>query len=168
MSDSTEAAWREALEKRGRAWVTAKLQERPGRPDEIVYDVVFQAPYPTRSFCEFWCAAEDNKVLHFSGYSKAVLITSIVLFAFIAKAAISWNSMPPPQKQNYVHSGNAGDSHGFDYIGSPLDPVDTAKPALAASSGQSTLCSYINYQTDRCGNGLSGGGATGSSGGTKR
>ena len=48
--DPAEIVWRKALQARGRDWVMSELQTRPGRHEDIVCDVVFEQPYPTRAF----------------------------------------------------------------------------------------------------------------------
>ncbi len=73
-----EAVWREALKAKGKDWVMAELQERPGRPDDALYDIVFEAPLPTREFCQRWCAEEDNRLFSFTWQKKAALVFLIL------------------------------------------------------------------------------------------
>ncbi len=92
MSEHMETLWRTALESRGRDWVKNQLRSRPGQADDIVYDVVFTEPYPTRAFCQSWCDQQDNKVFQFSGYTKAMIVGGILFVVFFLGAAQRWHT----------------------------------------------------------------------------
>jgi len=94
-----EMDWRRALDAKGRDWVMAELKRRAGRPNDVVLDVVFSEPYPTRAFCERWCAEQDNRMFHLSGHAIAIIVASILLFAFAIKAVVSWNNLPEATHQ---------------------------------------------------------------------
>jgi hypothetical protein len=96
---NVEAAWRKALEAKGRDWVDAELRKRAGQPDDVVLDVVFQEPYPTRAFCQRWSAEQDNRMFHLSGHAKAIIIAFVVLVVFGIKAINSWENRPTEQHQ---------------------------------------------------------------------
>lgn len=161
MNGSAESQWLEALKTKGPAWVKAQLQARPGRPDDILYDVVHQEPYPTRAFCQRWCAEQDNRLFQFSGHSRAVLVTVIVLLAFVARMVVSWNNIAPPPHPRYQGGGSGGGiaAAGGSGAGAAADgsgntdPTSPITPSAAPSGQQNTssLCGYITYQTDRCG-----------------
>jgi hypothetical protein len=104
MSGARETEWRAALKARGVDWVKAELMRRPGRPDDIVYDVVFKDPYPTREFCERWCVDEDNSVLHLSGRSLAIFGGIVLLIIFVARAYVSWPKAAPVPNQGSMAS----------------------------------------------------------------
>jgi hypothetical protein len=75
MSAQDETRWRQALESRGRDWVAHELQLRTGQPNDYLWDVVFEAPHPTREFCQRWCAEQENKIMSPSpGITFAMLI----------------------------------------------------------------------------------------------
>ena len=93
-----ETAWRQALQAKGRDRIMAELKTRAGAPDDVVLDVVYEAPYPTREFCQRWCAEQDNRMVHLSGYSKAFLVALVLLTVFAIKAIVSWNSLPMNQE----------------------------------------------------------------------
>ena len=93
-----ETEWRKALQARGRERIRAELETRAGAPDDVVLDVVYEPPYPTREFCQRWCAEQDNRMFHLSGYSKAALIALLLLTTFVIKAVVSWNSLPVNQQ----------------------------------------------------------------------
>lgn len=82
-------AWRAGLQARGRDWVLAELSRRAGQPDEPLYDVVYEPPYPTREFCQRWCVEDDNKILRMSGTSKIAICTFIVLILVFGMAVHS-------------------------------------------------------------------------------
>ncbi len=100
MSGSAETLWRNGLKARGVDWVKAELRRRPGQPDDLVYDVVFQQPYPTREFCEKWCVEEDNAFFHMSGRSIAIIAGLVLLIVFVARAYVSWPKLAAPPTQN--------------------------------------------------------------------
>jgi hypothetical protein len=79
-------AWRAALRAKGRDWVMAELNLRAGRPEDPVYDIVHEAPYPTRAFCQRWCAEEDNKGVRLAGTTKAALVAFVLCTIFLAMA----------------------------------------------------------------------------------
>ena len=83
MSSSTyaiEAKWREGLNRKGRDWVTRELQTRVGQPDDVILDVVYEEPYPSRAFCQRWCIEQDNKT---GGPSVATAVTMVILVVII-------------------------------------------------------------------------------------
>jgi hypothetical protein len=47
-----------------------ELRRRAGQVGDVMYDIVFEAPLPTRQFCEQWCAEEDNKAFRISWHTK--------------------------------------------------------------------------------------------------
>ena len=65
MAMDEEVAWRKGLEVRGKDWVMAELQRKRGQPGEVVLDVGFEEPHPTREFCQMWCSEEDNRIFQF-------------------------------------------------------------------------------------------------------
>ncbi len=100
MSEHMQALWRTALENRGRDWVKHQLRNRPGRPDDVVFDVVFSEPYPTRGFCQSWCDQQDNKVFQFSGHTKAIIVLGILFVVFFLGAAQKWHSQTAALAKN--------------------------------------------------------------------
>jgi hypothetical protein len=99
MERNSHMVWRKALDAKGRDWVSAALRQRPGQPGDVVLDVVFEEPYPTREFCQRWCAEQDNRMFHLSGHAIAIIVASIVLVALGARAVVSWESLPINQQQ---------------------------------------------------------------------
>jgi len=88
-----EDAWREALRTKGRDWVLAELNTRPGLPQDPLLDVVYVQPFPTREFCQRWCVETDNQYLRLSGHTKGVLCGVLILGIFIAMAMHSLTSV---------------------------------------------------------------------------
>ncbi len=89
MAVETEV-WRAALQAKGRDWVLAELHTRPGQPQDPVYDVVFEPPYPTRDFCQRWSVDEDNKYLRMAGSTKIALCVLVVFVVFLGMAVRTW------------------------------------------------------------------------------
>src|SRR5690349_25055802 len=82
----SEAVWRKALQMRGREWVIAELKRRPGQPRDPLLDVVFEEPYPTREYCQRWCAEEENHfhIFSWSTVAAGALLAIIVVCAMHA------------------------------------------------------------------------------------
>jgi hypothetical protein len=99
MERNSHVVWRKALDAKGRDWVSTALRQRPGQPDDVILDVVFEEPYPTREFCQQWCAEQDNRMFHLSRHTIAIIIASILLVVFGVKAVVSWEDMPSHQQQ---------------------------------------------------------------------
>jgi hypothetical protein len=93
METYSHVAWRKALDAKGRDWVAAELRRRPGQPGDVVLDVVFEEPYPTREFCQQWSAEQDNRMFHLSRHAIVIIIASVVFVAVGIKAVISWESL---------------------------------------------------------------------------
>jgi hypothetical protein len=91
MEYGIETVWRKGLQARGKEWVLSELHRRPGQPDDVLYDVVFKEPYPTRAFCFQWCAEEENKVFRMSWHTYAMLIALALLIVSILKGISAWN-----------------------------------------------------------------------------
>ena len=155
MDALTELAWRNALKAKGREWVTSELRARPGRPDDALLDVVFEPPYPPRSFCEQWCAEQDNHIFHVSWHTLAAIAALVLFIICFWKAVGSWNyreletaienhSPAPVQPERTVSSG----SDFSVSIPKPYSPSDGG--SSTTSSNPPSLCSYMTYDTARC------------------
>lgn len=90
MEDNT-AAWRAALQAKGRHWVASELRMRPGQPGDTLYDVVHTPPFPTRDFCRQWCVEDDNDFLRMSLSTKAAFGALFFFMLFLAMAVHGWN-----------------------------------------------------------------------------
>lgn len=159
MEDRTETAWREALQQRGKEWVVSQLRTRPGRPDDVVYDVVFEAPYPTRSFCVRWCAEQDNKIVRLSWPIYAAVFMLLLVIVCFWQAIGSWKahelmaarhqsqSAPLPVAQD-----KAGSSAPNVDVGTPNSHSQSGSPGASSNSSSTppSLCNYITYDTLRC------------------
>ncbi len=97
--------WRTALQARGRDWVLSELNTRPGQPDDLLYDVVFEPPYPTREFCQRWCVEDDNTFLRLSTSTKAALCALVLFILFAAMGIHSLTSTggPGPHPHTALH-----------------------------------------------------------------
>jgi hypothetical protein len=85
MSDHDETRWRQALESRGSDWVTRELQLRAGQPNDYLLDVVYEAPHPTREFCQRWCAEQENKM---AGLSLGTMSTMLILIFLMTASTL--------------------------------------------------------------------------------
>jgi hypothetical protein len=169
MDDQTETAWRVALQQRGKEWVLSELRTRPGRPDDVVYDIVFEAPYPTRDFCARWCAQQDNKLFRMSWPSYAAIAMLLLFIVCFCQAVGSWNARelaiarhldaPLPAEPSRV--GSSGSDFSAAIPGSQSTPAGSGaatsssgnSSSSSSSSGSSSpplLCGYITYDTMRC------------------
>lgn len=150
MNEFAEIVWRRALEAKGKDWVMAELQRRAGHPSDAVYDIVFEEPYPTREFCQQWCAEEENKLFHVSWHTYAVLAAFIVTVCCCVAAVKGLNSQQA-QTSPVAVSGGA--------TATPMrsGPPTNAEPnsITAHFAGKSArrlpdICAYQTYQTDEC------------------
>ena len=150
MSTADEEVWRQALQRRGRDWVLRELNLRPGQPDDAVYDVVFEEPYPTRAFCRAWCAEQDNQLPVISGHTIAILVAVVVLVGLTTMAVSSLSNLPT-SRQQYESRPQ------FQVRASvPSTPqIEELAPQTSAApiSNKSTLpasCAYMTYETADC------------------
>jgi hypothetical protein len=70
----------------GRTAVEAELGRRSGYPAELIDDIGDEPPYPTREFCEQWCAAQDNFPFQFS-LRMGVILT--LIFGVVASMVMA-------------------------------------------------------------------------------
>jgi hypothetical protein len=172
MDDRTETTWRSALQQRGKEWVQSQLRMRPGRPDDFVYDVVFEAPYPTRAFCMRWCAEEDNKLFRMSWHNYVAIFMLLLFIVCFCQAVGSWKEhelvaarhldAPLQVAPDRVGSSAPDFSGGTSAMGSAFGGIGSSNSSSSASGRSSTssssstsgqppsLCSYITYDTTRC------------------
>lgn len=157
MDDLAEIVWRKALQARGRDWVMSELHTRPGRPEDIVYDVVFEGPYPTRAFCLQWCAEQENRILRMSWHTYASIIALILFVICFYQAVHSWQP-PVAQLPTAAAMSRPPVSGNADNITNNV-PSQGASSAGGAASGDNnssssnnlpSICAYINYDTTRC------------------
>lgn len=92
-----EAVWRKALQSRGREWVAAELKRLPGRPRDPVLDVVFEEPYPTREFCQLWCAEEESRFHPVSWTTLTAGAVLLIAVYCLIMAVSSWNELEATQ-----------------------------------------------------------------------
>jgi len=149
--ESDEAKWRAALQGRSAEWVKAKLRERPGGPDDEVFDIVFTGRHPTRAFCQRWCAEQDNRFFALSPTGKATLVVAILLLAFIIKGFIAWHAPVVPSNAGAA-VGGGGPAHGAAGGGTATNGNKSSVPRAATSTPPqaSSLCGYMNYPSARC------------------
>ncbi|WP_158922614.1 hypothetical protein [Acidisphaera sp. S103] len=100
-----EEAWRTGLKTKGRDWVLAELNMRPGLPQDPLYDVVFEPPYPSREFCQRWCVETDNQYLRLSGTGIATLVGLAILAIFVVMAMYSLSEVAPKQSPQALSHG---------------------------------------------------------------
>jgi hypothetical protein len=87
-----EQTWRNALEGKGKDWVTHQLRTRFGQPEDHLLDVVYAEPYPTREFCQRWCSSQDNKMFSMPTDSIVAIVILAVLVCFSILAVSSLQS----------------------------------------------------------------------------
>ena len=167
MDEQTEAAWRKALKVRGKDWVMAELHAKPGRPDDTLYDVVFEEPYPTRQFCFQWCAEQENKVFRMSWQNYAAIFALILFLVSTIKAIESWDSAAFELKANQTLNAKSGSLGAGGPVRQPRGGADAmsndiptysssgggASSSGSASSAQKSppgICDYATYNTARC------------------
>jgi hypothetical protein len=155
MADGSEAVWREALIAKGKDWVLAELQRRSGRPGDSVFDIVFEEPFPTREFCQRWCAEEDNRLFRFSWEKAAALVFLILTIVCSLGAVKSWNTTPPPQARPVAAAkgaSQAASSRGSSEITNDVPGTTSSRSAGSSAAGNNLppLCAYQTYETAQC------------------
>jgi hypothetical protein len=106
MDRATEERWSTALEKRGLAVVRQELDLRPGKPGDVIYNVVDDPPYPTRAFCEAWCRGTPQETIALPTAGMMMAGASALIVVCIIKAITSWS----PADANWL-SDKAGQFH---------------------------------------------------------
>ena len=101
---NAEAKWREALERKGKDWVSWELRIRTGSPQDCLLDVVYDEPHPTREFCQRWCIEQENRVLRVSlGPAVAMALLFILMFAGIIFGTRSFERVSHAQTAMMAH-----------------------------------------------------------------
>lgn len=150
MDAFAEATWRQALKAKGKDWVKAELQKRPGHPNDVVYDIVFEEPLPTRDFCLQWCAQEENKLLHVSWHTYAALIA---FFITVCCCVAAIRGLNPQQDQTHAVAAARVASPRVMPSAPPNWGESNSDGAHFAGESDHRLpdiCAYQTYQTDEC------------------
>ncbi len=74
-----------------------QLRAHPGQPSDPISDLPIKAPFPTREFCESWCAETDQDLL--KGYTGIILVAVIFLVILLCYASCTlsaWLNPPTP------------------------------------------------------------------------
>jgi hypothetical protein len=155
-----DEVWRRGLRARGQHWVMAELHRRAGRPEDVLLEVVFEPPYPTRAFCQQWCAEEANRI-RVPATLKAAIVLAALAQVCIGEAVIGWENLAAEQQleANSAAPGAAdappsGSAQGVtnDLPGpvstTPVGTVPAAEPSL--NTDLSTICAYQTYTTAAC------------------
>jgi hypothetical protein len=148
-----EAVWREALQTRGRDWVAAELRRRPGQPNDPLLEVVFEEPYPSREFCQQWCAEEENR-LRFVSWSTLAAGALLLIVVICAMHAVS--SRNEQRAAQTLETSAAARSVASPAPVAPSAPLSNDIPAPSSSGAPSTassppaICAYQSYPTAAC------------------
>jgi hypothetical protein len=84
-----ETRWREALRAAGQSMVAATLAHYPGKPEDPVYNLALEPPYPPREFCQRWCEEQDSAGLSSITGTVAALLMVALLGVCVAAYSIS-------------------------------------------------------------------------------
>ena len=172
MDDRTETLWRKALQVKGKDWVLAEMRRRPGQPGDVVLDVVYQDPLPTRAFCMQWCAEEDNKIIRFTWQKVAIGFAIILLVVCMIKgiqsrddavrqlAGQSSHSAPTASAGARNHSKGMSNGNSTNANAASVtvpNPATSSTGSTGTSSSNSSspvpsVCAYLTYPTAQCGN----------------
>jgi hypothetical protein len=162
MEYGIETVWRKGLQARGKEWVLSELHRRPGQPDDVLYDVVFKEPYPTRAFCFQWCAEEENTVFRMSWHTYATLIVLALLIVSILKGISAWNDETASVNmlQAQTTAGGGGAASGGGGGGASGSTSNVAIPSMSTSP--STINTSTGSTLSSPGTTVSGSGTTSS------
>lgn len=162
MDELVHAAWQKALKAKGREGVLSELRKRPGRPNDIVEDIIFQEPYPTRAFCQQWCNEQDNKIFSVSWHTYGAAAALILFVVCVLMAVQSWNAadvvastgpLPALGAPDGGSSSDRSSSNAIPSMTGDTSASSAASSSVAASSAASadlTICAYQSYQTAQC------------------
>ena len=140
MSTQDEVAWRAALELKGRDWAVRELRTRPGVPNDILLDVVYTEPHPTREFVQRWCSEQDNRIFAFSGHTIVIISVAAVLLAVTMGAIESLSSHIPAQDTFSAASPRGG--------GGSSEPIVNTQNHMV--SNPQTSCAFQTFATSEC------------------
>jgi len=142
MEYGAETVWRKGLQARGKDWVLSELHRRPGQPEDVLYDVVFKEPYPTRAFCFQWCAEEENRVFRMSWHTYAAIIAVALLIVSILKGISAWEDAQAnlalqmqAMQQGAGSKGKGGGGGGGAGAGGTTTTMDITSTSTSSSSG---------------------------------
>jgi len=152
MEYGAETVWRKGLQARGKDWVLSELHRRPGQPEDVLYDVVFKEPYPTRAFCFQWCAEEENKVFRMSWHTYAMIIAMALLIVSILKGISALDDEAAnvqllqakamaPATGSHGTSGSAGAGAGGSTTTSDITSTNTSSGSGSTSSSSGSASS---------------------------
>jgi len=148
---SQDDIWRQGLRKRGKDWVLAELHRRAGGPDDVLLEVVFQPPYPTRAFCLQWCAEEESRI-RVPPSLRLALVVAVLTVVCVLKAVTSFQSLPAEQG---VQASNAAPRAATAQpigmaAGITPGPGSATQTNPASNTDLSTVCAYQAYATAAC------------------
>jgi hypothetical protein len=147
----SETAWRHALRAKGRDWVVAELQRRPGLPGDAVYDIVFEQPYPTREFCLRWCAEEESRFIRFSRETTVALVFLLLAIVCFIGAVKSWNESPQAPRVMAAARHGLPPHNSADLQNSVPNRTSPNSDNYSQATGSlPSLCSYQTYETAEC------------------
>lgn len=150
MEYGVETVWRKGLQARGKDWVRSELHRRPGQPEDVLYDVVFKEPYPTRAFCFQWCAEEENRVFRMSWHTYATIIALALLIVSILKGISAWDdeavnvqmlNAKTTAQATGSHGGGGGGSAGGSTTTSDITSTSTSSGTGSTSSSTGSASS---------------------------
>jgi hypothetical protein len=90
-STEEEKRWRAGLELVGRSPVAQYLRVHPGLPDDPVSDLPLHPPYPSRQFCERWCAQSEMDLI--KGYGNIIVMGTLMLVILVSVAMCQLSSV---------------------------------------------------------------------------
>ena len=152
-STGPEAAWRKALQARGREWVAAELKRLPGQPRDRLLEVVFEEPHPTREFCQQWCAEEENH-FHLSWSTVAAGALLVIVVVCLMHAVSSRHTQEMTQQMLVAAQAAFAAAPGSAVQPPPTNDVPTPATSSSGTSLTTTslpsLCAYQSFPTAEC------------------
>jgi hypothetical protein len=173
MSEIDEGKWRKGLAALGKEHVEGELRMGRGYPDEPIYGIVFEPPFPTRSFCEQWCTEQDGRIFSFS-WRVPVSIGAFVVVALGSFIAIHGLSNPKPgqfgdgitvprpsinlstdlsgaPRTQLYHPSTANTANSNTVTPTTMTPGTPTAGLAGAGANQSSVCAYATYDSAQCG-----------------
>jgi hypothetical protein len=96
--------WCEALRLVGRTAVQDHLRTYPGNSSDPFYDLPLHPPYPSREFCQAWCAEADSDLVR--GHGNVILLAVFIVVVFACIVATLISSMNSPSSGTSMLQGS--------------------------------------------------------------
>ena len=122
------------MERMGKISVEAELSLHPGGPGDLVLDIVDAPPYPTREFCQQWCAEQDDILFRYSPRMAVILVLGVITTVCLLEAFSGLGVAPVGPREAPSAASTAGVPAGRMVAGEGLGDLPPYQPVKPAPS----------------------------------